>query len=355
LEAATAYRRSIELEPDQGFSYCELVRSSKLTADQTPLLESMLRLVTDDRVNQRGLMFLHYGLGKGYDDLGVYESAMKHFDEANRIAYRLKFGEGRFDPERLSGFVDRTVETFSKAYIRRHSEGAEESDLPIFIVGMMRSGTTLFEQILSNHPDVEGAGERPFWLRRSSEDRTGASDLNLRSLTSEYLGELRTLFPSATRVTDKMPGNYRVLGLIASALPRAKIVHCTRNPVDTCLSIYMTPNRVPIDFANDRDNIVFAYRQYQRLMRHWEDVIGPASLSQIRYEEVVADPEPVVRQALRFCDLPWDGHCLHPEENDRSVVTPSAWQVRQPLYTSAVERWRRYEPWLGPFAELRTS
>ncbi len=358
-EADLAFRKSIEVQPDQGISYCSLLRNSRVTEADQPLLEKMEALLRANKLNPRGLGFLHFGLGKAYDDLGRYQRAMEHFDRANEISYRLKFGDRQIDLSRLSSFVDWTIRTFTKEFLARAMEGSSPSNCPIFIVGMMRSGTTLVEQIVSSHPSVEGAGERLFWLSHAHEaiqpGSTRMDPSRLKVLAESYVRELTALFPGGLRITDKMPGNYRVLGVIASAFPNAKMIRTQRDPIDTCLSIYMTPNRIANEFANNRENIVFAYRQYERLAAHWDEVFPPERLMTASYERLVKDPEPTVREMTRFCGLPWDDRCLRPEKNERSVVTPSVWQVRQPVYASSVERWRRYEPWLGAFGTLRTT
>ena len=149
-----------------------------------------------------------------------------------------------------------------------------------------------------------------------------------------------------------MPANFLALGLIHLALPRARIIHVRRDPIDTCLSIYTTPFGNPLDFAHDRADIVFYYEQYLRLMARWREVIPPDRLLDIDYEALVADPEPVARAMVAFCGLDWDEACLRPERNEHIIMTPSVWQARQPVYKSAAGRWRRYEPWLGDFCRL---
>ncbi len=153
-------------------------------------------------------------------------------------------------------------------------------------------------------------------------------------------------------MVDKMPANYTGLGIIHLALPKARIVHIRRNPIDTCLSIYVTPNRAHPEFAHDRDNIVTAYREYERVMEHWKSVLPNGSVMDVEYEELVCNPEPVTRALIGFCGLPWSDACLMPHENLRTVVTPSVWQVRQPIYKTSMDRWRKFEPWLGAFREL---
>jgi len=236
---------------------------------------------------------------------------------------------------------------------------ASRSETPVLIVGMMRSGTTLVEQILSSHPEIGAGGELTFWgdaaakLDHLAADRT--DDSSWQKLSSEYLALLGRFAPDAIRVTDKMPHNFLWLGLIHTVFPAARIVHCRRNPIDTCLSIYFTHFGVAKDFAYDRKNIVSFYEQYDRLMAHWREVLPKDRLIEVNYEELVADRESVARKLISFCGVDWNDACLRHEKNERAVTTASMWQARQPIYTSSVERWRRYEPWLGEFNRLRVG
>jgi hypothetical protein len=233
-------------------------------------------------------------------------------------------------------------------------------DLPIFVVGMMRSGTTLAEQIISSHPQVGGAGEQLFWPGAAGSREklfgSGSAKLDLRrfrGLAEEYLKVLETFAPGMPKVVDKMNTNYLLLGLLHVLYPNARIVHMKRNPIDTCLSIWKTPVANGIDLCGSKENVVAAYEQYARLMAHWRQVLPAGSMLEVQYEELVSDQDRVTREMISFCGLPWDDACLKPEENERSVKTPSVWQVRQPMYKTSVERWRKYEAWLGAFAELQ--
>jgi hypothetical protein len=173
---------------------------------------------------------------------------------------------------------------------------------------------------------------------------------------NEVVNDCRTLLTSisstARRITDKRPNNFHFIGLIHSVFPRARIIHCQRHPIDTCLSIYFQNFARRIDFAYDRGDLLSAYRQYLRLMAHWRNVLPMDRFLEIQYEELVADREAMTRKMIEFCGLDWNDACLHSEHNRRPVRTASVWQARQPVYRTSVARWRRYEPWLGALREL---
>jgi hypothetical protein len=225
----------------------------------------------------------------------------------------------------------------------------------LFIVGMIRSGTSLMEQIVSSHPDVAGAGELSFW-HDHEQDCWGADGLpdpeRLQQISGMFVELIQSKAPQARRVTDKLPHNFALIGEIASALPEARFIHCRRSPADNCLSVYTTAYQRPPVFAHDRANIAFAYREYARMMDHWRAVLPADRLLEVSYEEMVQDREAVVRRVIEFIGLPWHEACLRHEENQRAVRTPSLWQVRQPIYTTSMQRWRRFEEWIPEFVEL---
>jgi Sulfotransferase family len=171
-------------------------------------------------------------------------------------------------------------------------------------------------------------------------------------LAREYLALLRRIGPQAARVTDKAPFNHIRLGLIHLLLPQARIIHCRRHPVDTCLSMYFTYFSQRMDFAWAKADLAFAYRQYARLMEHWRAALPRERFTEVDYEDLIADREAVTRRLIAFTGLDWHDACLSPERNKRTVRTASLWQARQPVYTTSVARWRRYEPWLGELREL---
>lgn len=216
---------------------------------------------------------IHFALGKAHDDLGDYAAAMRHFEAGNAI----RGTRFRFDRTLLARQTDNVIAATPPGFLDRRPDFGVEDATPILIVGMPRSGTTLVEQILSSHPDVAAGGELGFWRDRCAAGlgvfAAAAHNEALRRVARDYLGVLRAISPDAARVTDKLPFNFAHLGVIRQVFPRAVIVHCRRHPIDTCLSIFKTNFEADFDFASDRGNLAFFYREYRRLMAHWRDVL----------------------------------------------------------------------------------
>ena len=251
------------------------------------------------------------------------------------------------------------IADFGPDEIERLRQWGSSSERPVLIVGMMRSGTTLIEQILASHPDVRAGDELPFWNARRLKLRIGSGGKLALAAAKEtirdYLDTLNGISSEASRVTDKMPHNFLLLGLIHILFPKARIIHCRRNPVDTCLSIYFTRFAKDHDFTYDRSAIVFFYKEYRRLMAHWRRVLPGDRFLEIDYEQLIGDQETTTRTVLNFCGLEWNDACLAFHRTERSIRTASSWQARQPIYRTSAARWRRYEPWLGEFRELLDS
>jgi hypothetical protein len=211
------------------------------------------------------------------------------------------------------------------------------------------------ERVLSSHPRVRGCGELDFWTEYGPAWVTARADTPERSgdrLCEEYLRLLRADAVDVLRATDKMPLNFLWVGLIHLLFPNARIIHCRRDPVDTCLSIYTTPLRAALGFSNSLADLVSYYRLYLRLMDHWRVVIPKDRLLDVDYEDLVARPESAAKRLVSFIGLQWDPACLRPEENPDVVATASHWQARQPIYRSSVARWRYYEPWIAELRDL---
>ena len=292
---------------------------------------------------------LHFGLGRRCDKLGRYERAFYHFELANR-QFPINY-----EPATHTDLVSHVIRVFSPSYMMSAARATNCSDRPLFIVGMPRSGTSLMEQVLASHAEVAAGGELEFISDTISLDSgpigrqggypAGVSQLTvaqLDAIAADYHELLEKISPDARRVTDKMPHNFMALGLIAQLFPGARIIHCRRHPLDTCLSIYFQDFTRHHDYAVDLENIGTHYRQYVKLMAHWKNVLD-IPMIEIDYEDMVEDQEVTVRRVLEFCGLDWDPACLEFHKSGRRVNTASYSQVTQPVYRRSLERWRHYE------------
>lgn len=295
--------------------------------------------------------------GQMLDRAGRYDEAFEAFKAANELR------APRWDPERLERLVTEQIESTTPELYASIPESTLTSELPVFVLGMIRSGTTLTEQIVSSHPDVVAGGELQHMLEPvqdllgpGARDLKGAFEsgrLTAQSLTragSGYVQKLKKLGPKAQRVTDKMPYNFQFLGLIRKMLPGARIVHCVRNPLDTCLSCYFHDFTGSHDYCYDLAHLGHYTRQYQRLMEHWTKTLG-IEVFTMDYERFVNDQEAMTRELIDFLGLAWDEACLRFHESGRAAVTWSSEQVREPLYTRSSGRHANYEKHLGPLRE----
>lgn len=301
---------------------------------------------------------LHFALGRVLDAQGSYDEAFAYYQKGNRLQ------AGGFDHQAHERLIASLIETYDKSFVQNAPRADHDSERPVFIVGMPRSGTTLVEQILASHPAVFGAGELqdiprmvaalPSFLKT---DATYPGCVTLltqeqcNQLAGNYLGHLAELSGDAQRVTDKMPSNFLHLGLIAQLFPRARVIHCVRDAMDTCLSCYFQ-HLVGSDnaYIYDFQELGSYYRQYQTLMNHWRQVLD-LPLLEVRYEDIVADQARLTRELLDFCGLQWDDRCLHFNEIERFAGTASYDQVRQPLHDKSVSRWKHYAAHLGPLEQ----
>ena len=350
-EAARCLTQAVESQP---IAFQQLTGVKRMTEADRPLIDRVRRLVESPELDLAPRIHMNFGLGKALDDLGEYAEAIRHYEAANG----LRANSTRVNRAEVATWFDTiitsfTAEAFARARQNLTRPGYPDGDLPVFIVGMPRCGSTLLEQILSSHPAVAGGGELTFWLERFSGWNGANVDLlELTKFAESYLAELRRIGPGALRVIDKELANYQILGLLRLALPEARIIHCRRNPVDTCLSIFFADFETRHDYAWDRGDLAFYFRQYERLMEHWRRVLPADRFIEVEYERLIADREAESRRLVAFCGLDWNDSCLAPERNGRLVKTTSLWQARQPVYETSVERWRRYEPWLGELREL---
>ena len=351
-EARVSFERAIAIAPLLAGSYYDLVRCRRITAGDVALVEQMSAALATPGLETAQCHRLHLALAKAQDDLGNYELAMRHLDEADAVRRKgLSFDAAAFSAE-----VDALIARCTPELMAQAPQIGRNEATPVLIIGMPRSGTTLLEQIVSSHPDVGAAGELNFWNERGAawhaQPAAGPDAAFITKAAADYLRLLREVAPRKLRVSDKMPFNFLWAGLIHLAFPRAIIIHCRRHPVDTALSIHQTHFHPNLAFPTGGSDLVEYIRGYRRVTDHWRSVLPPDRYLEVPYEELTSDPEPMIRRIVAACGLPWNDACLQPERNARVVKTPSKWQTRQPIYRNSVERWRRYEPWLGPLRAL---
>ncbi len=351
-EAVQLYRRGVDLKPSAVGARVGLLQARGYDVD-TELVEEMRQLTENGRLSPNQAGPLNFTLARALDAEGRYEEAFRHFERGNRLQ------AAEFDPEEHRTLIDRIISTFSAEFFATRPGWGNDSRMPILILGMPRSGTTLVEQILASHPDVTAGGELAYLGELSRqlaeeideleypEAVAAASKAQVEALGQEYLRRLTVLSKGLPRVTDKLPHNFMRLGLVALSLPAAKVIHLRRHPLDTCLSIYFQNFDRGHAYSWDLSHLGGYYREYERLLAHWRRV-SPLKMLELQYEELVANQEQKTRELLEFCGLPWDSRCLRFWETERAVNTASLWQVRQPMYSRSVERWRHYETHLGP-------
>ena len=352
--AGRLYLASIEADPGLARAYDNLVRSRHMSTADLALAAPMEKIAYDESRDDESRLVARFALGKLHDDCDDYDRAFENYAVANA----LKHGMVEFEAADHSAWVDRVIEAYDEAFFCAHAGEGDPSQRPVFVIGMIRSGTSLVEQILASHSRVYGAGELlaitklvsdlPAALGTSVSYPECIRQLGRRQIqaaASEYLRNLADRDSQALRVVDKLPTNFLYLGFIAALLPRARIVHCRREPLDVCLSIYFQRFAQGHLYAYDFQDIASYYAEYERLMAHWKKVI-PLEILDVRYEHVLDDVQRESRRMLDYCQLDWEEACLAFHRSTRPVRTASSWQVRQPLYQKAKARWRKFEPHL---------
>ena len=358
--AEELFLRALEFKPDNLSARIHISQVKKVKTGD----ENFAALLEEEKksadLSENKSMSLHFALGKCYDDTKDHEKAFPHF----MAACKIKRAKLSYDPDFAARQFTKVMEIFDKTGIERLRGAGDQSDLPVFVLGMPRSGTTLTEQIIASHPDVYGAGELHDLLRIAERNISGSNmpvcfPDNLRALDqktlttwgAEYVAGLKQRAPTAQRITDKMPANYFAVGLIHLMLPNAKIIHVNRNPVDTCLSCYTRLFLRKQEHTYDLAELGQYYVHYARLMDHWRTVLPVGAFLDVQYEDIVADQEAQARKLIAYCGLEWNDACLDFHTTKRSIRTASVTQVRQPIYATSVERWRHYEKFLGPLLD----
>ena len=387
------YRRTLELEPDDRlarvnlgdayesagkFRQAKLHYAAALRRDlNSPLALARVLQLRDQSIDSAWVeqarvlaaaadtqlharIRLNVALGHYYDRQRDYDLAFEFLRTGNAMQH----AQDPYDSSQFTAAVDRLIEVFTPQFFAAAPRScAGHGERPVFIVGMPRSGTTLVEQILASHSQVAGGGELSTMLNLGMQVEAlsaakrpypyGVTDLGEEQLTmlaARYLKRLDVVSTSAARVTDKLPFNFLHLGLIALLFPGARVIHCRREPLDNALSCYFTAFVEQIQFSNDLRTLGRYYVDYARLMDHWRAVL-PLHLLEVQYESLVTDTENVVREMVAHCGLAWEEQCLRFHRTERGVTTPSRWQVRQPVYSSSVARWKHYEKHLQPLKD----
>jgi Flp pilus assembly protein TadD len=353
-EAEAIFRRVLLVDPDSAAAWAALVDMRRMKSSDGAWLKRAEKIAASG-IAPLEEADLRFAIGKYCDDTGDFDRAFRSFKRANELQ---KAAAGNYDRPARVQFVDDMVRTYTREALAAREGRRSESDKPIFVVGMMRSGTSLVEQIISSHPAARGAGELPFWSDAAAKhqavvrSRLPGESLG-KKLAATYLGILDAHSPHALRVVDKSTFNSDHLGLIHSVFPNARMIYLRRDPIDTCLSCYFNPFSTAHDFTFDLEDLAHYYREHRRLIDHWRAVLPAGTLLDVPYAELVADQEKWTRKIVDFLGLEWDDRCLEFHRTERPVLTASFWQVRQKIYKGSVGRWRHYEKFIGPLRDLK--
>ena len=371
LLAASIYEK--KAQPEKAYTYLE-----PLLAEPCSNVEAVLCFASIskaiDRVDDAILMMqdtlehnpqlqasyrrhLYFALGKAHDSLKNYAAAFDCYKSGNQLK------NTNFSISSFKAMIDANIRIFDEAFLAKHSLQSS-SERPVFILGMPRSGTSLVEQIISSHPQVFGAGE----LNNINDITTGAAtslgsektypeclteagEKDLSLFAKSYIDYLDGLDPDVLRVTDKMPSNYLHIGLIHTLFPKAHIIHCMRDPLDTCLSCYFQDFGGNHPWIYDLENIAYVYKEYKRMMSYWQNELG-ISIHNVRYEELVENQEKISKELISYIGLDWDEQCMQFHKNKRFIWTASYDQVRQPMYKKSTARWKNYKQQLSPVINI---
>ncbi|MEX1198766.1 MAG: sulfotransferase [Pseudohongiellaceae bacterium] len=358
-QARMQYLAILRRDPDNALALARLLQLREGTPEPEQV-ERAQQLADNAATREDGRIRLNVALGYYHDRQKQFDQAFRRLQQGYDVLARRE----PFDSDGYSRAIDTLIEELTADFFSSAPTSGLESDRPVFVVGMPRSGTTLTEQILASHSQVAAGGELSSLLKVSYQTKEMSSTgepypSGLKAIGSDglvemaerYLADLDRVSESASRVTDKLPFNFMHLGVIALLFPDARIIHCRRHPLDNCLSCYFTSFADQIRFANRLDTLGRYYLDYHRLMQHWHEVL-PVEIFDLQYETLIEDTEPTVRALVDHCGLPWEDACLSFHETQRAVRTPSRWQVRQPIYKGSMQRWRNYESQLQPLVDV---
>ncbi|MDB4516178.1 sulfotransferase [Crocinitomicaceae bacterium] len=352
--AKLCYQEAIKLAYAYGEPYLGLTRIGGITAEDTELIDRLQNLCESRSTPSKDKIPMLYTLGIISEKAGKHKEAFGYYARANVLDDK----NSQFSIENFKNHAALITSILNKAFIQKHNYRHQSDITPVFIVGMPRSGTSLVHQILASHPAVYGAGELNWFpfiqqnlkrLLRTEQNFPECSDLldeeNAATIANDYLAHMQSLANGEKVIIDKMPVNFLYLGLIVILFPHAKIIHCTREPRDTCLSIYFNRFVGSIHYASNLSSLGAYYRIYQQVMHHWEQVL-PDVIHEVNYESLIESPEAISRKALEYLGLDWHPDCLSFHKSRTAMRTASDHQVRKPIYKSSISRWKNYEPYL---------
>ncbi len=352
-EAETMIERALAVKPKTPTALAALTGIRRMTSSDGSWLATA-KEVASSGIAPLEETNLRFAIGKFHDDVRDFALAFESYKRANEL--QKAFVEP-YNREARSRFVDDLIRTYPRDTLSSVEVGTSASTKPVFVVGMMRSGTSLIEQIIASHQAVKGAGELGFWSDalqgETAIEREPLGGPARMKLAEAYLRVLAGHSIDALRIVDKAPINSDYLGVIHSIFPNARIIYMKRDPIDTCLSCYFQQFSPSLNFTMDLSDLAHYYRQHQRLIRHWRAALPPGTILDVPYENLVTDQEGWTRKILDFLGLDWDERCLHFHKTKRPVVTASCWQVRQEIYGNSVARWRNYEKFIGPLLRLK--
>jgi len=345
-QAKKYFKKSIKINPNFAYAHRHLSIVTKYTTKNPHILE-MQGLISNLKILDKQKMHLAFGLGKAYEDIKSYDKAFECFDLGNKLRRK----EIVYDIKNDIVFFETLKKFFNKDLISKLKKSGTRDKTPIFIVGMFRSGTTLVEQILSSHSKVFGGGESKTLTQIVSHFISGDfSNLNRKvfnDIGNAYVGTARKFQPKYKHITDKQPINFKWIGIIKAAIPNAKIIHCVRNPIDNCLSIYKNYFDFKINpYAYNLDELAEYYKIYENLMQHWHSMF-PKFIYEVSYEKLIKNQKRETEKLLDFCNLKWENKCMQFYKNKRNVSTASTMQVRRPIYKDSIAAWKRYEKYLS--------
>jgi len=356
-EAIACLSRAIEINPNLGEAHCTLAMCRRSKQGEARLA-TMANILADDALPTSNRISAAFGLGKTLDDEGRYDEAFSYYRQANEMVQESTEGSDRaFDLRRLRQKVETISNIFTPEFFAEHAGTGHASRRPVFIVGLYRSGTTLTEQILASHSKVHGAGELqeigvlrnrllPQFMRKEAMPNNA-----IQELAEQYLRKIESTEKASLRGVDKHPDNLFSLGLIALLFPHAKIIYCHRDPRDNVLSCYFQRFSEYMSFSTDLANCAMHYLETERMAAHWDRVL-PVPVLHMQYESLVSDLEGQARRMIDFLGLDWESSCLNYFDTERAVITPSAWAVRQPIFTSSSGRWKNYAHYLEPLFQV---